>query len=266
VQVAAESDDHRQRRRLHCAHRLPRYPFIDTLRAVRRFYLVCRVLLACVLTTQPAGADAHGVLTLASDYVLRGVSQSDRQPVLQSELRYDAASGAYAGVFASPVAYAQPQRQRGLEADLYLGYAANPSPDLALDIGVRRYAYLGVSDAVHADFNEVHADLSYRALDFGVSYSPRYYDGARRSFYLHLDYLRDLGAHTQLLLHLGQRRAAGEHYSDGEVGLQQQWHNWRVRLAWADTPRSGACYDSGDACGSAFRIELQRQFPLSAKR
>jgi uncharacterized protein (TIGR02001 family) len=220
------------------------------------------LLAALIAASLSARADVHGELTLASDYVLRGISQSARRAVVQTDLRVDTASGLYGGVFASPVRFASP-RDNGIEADLYAGLSHSVSPDLAWDFGVRRYTYSGLANYVHADYSEFHGSVSYRALAFTATYSPRYYDDASHSLYLQVDYLRELRAGLNLGVHLGQRReldtanATDGPYTDIEIQLTQHWRTWTARIAWAGATRhQNACLYQRNDCKGALRLEL----------
>ena len=65
-------------------------------------YLVCTVLLSAAISPAQS-ADLSGYLVLTSDYVWRGVTQSDVNPAVQlgGDITFD--SGIYAGLWASTI-------------------------------------------------------------------------------------------------------------------------------------------------------------------
>ena len=58
---------------------------------------------AGLLAATGAAADITGNVGLTTDYVFRGISQTDEKPAIQGGLDYAHSSGAYAGVWASNV-------------------------------------------------------------------------------------------------------------------------------------------------------------------
>ena len=79
-----------------------------------------------------AAAQYSASLTLTSDYVWRGVSQTLGDPAVQGSFDYEHNSGLYAGVWASNVDFFDPSApgasvadddNADLELDLWLGYA-----------------------------------------------------------------------------------------------------------------------------------------------
>lgn len=54
-------------------------------------------------------------VTLASDYVFRGISQSQRQPAIQGGFDYSHISGLYAGTWASNVAWVNTKENNSME-------------------------------------------------------------------------------------------------------------------------------------------------------
>ena len=118
-----------------------------------------RTALACVsLLALTAGAgSAHAQATpeaafnigVVSDYVFRGVSQTNEDPALQGGIDANFAGGFYAGGWASMVDF---DDDTDAEVDLYGGYRTEAA-GYALDFGV--VAYLYVNEPGPADYNFV---------------------------------------------------------------------------------------------------------------
>lgn len=111
-----------------------------------------------------------GNLTLASQYVFRGLTQTDGKAALQGGFDYSHANGFYigtwlsnvswytdqnAGVASAPVALASPgsvgapyvlgkQNSANLEWDLYAGFKKSFANDWSLDVGAVVYYYPGI--------------------------------------------------------------------------------------------------------------------------
>jgi uncharacterized protein (TIGR02001 family) len=130
--------------------------------------LIASALMAASTATV---AEISGNVALVSDYVFRGISQTDNQIAIQGGLDYAHDSGLYVGTWASSV---DPDFFNGtghdpqIELDLYAGYSGEIGNGMGYDIGYLRYEYPGFGDA---DTNEVYASLSYSDFSVSVNYS-----------------------------------------------------------------------------------------------
>lgn len=122
-----------------------------------------------------AGAqELHGYLSVVTDYVFRGVSQSDEEPTLQAGLDYTHARGFFAGVFAARTKFPDTPfgtNQGGVEIDGYLGYRRNAGRDWSWDVAAVRYEF---PDSTNFDYsyNELAANLHFRdGLRIGTTFS-----------------------------------------------------------------------------------------------
>ncbi|ODS00197.1 hypothetical protein AUC68_03595 [Methyloceanibacter methanicus] len=106
----------------------------------------------------PAQADElelSATTALTTDYVFRGISQTNQNPAIQGSL--DAAYGIfYAGVWGSNITFAD-----SLELDWYGGIASEWN-GIGYDVGVIWYTYPGVSST---DYVEIKTGLSYGFTD-----------------------------------------------------------------------------------------------------
>jgi uncharacterized protein (TIGR02001 family) len=103
-----------------------------------------RLLLGAVLlgaAIPAASADLSGYLVLTTDYVWRGVTQSDGDPAVQLGGDIAFSSGIYAGLWASTVDIESAgDGQRDTELTYYLGYSHDANSRLSL--GARVVAQL----------------------------------------------------------------------------------------------------------------------------
>ncbi len=107
-------------------------------------------------------------VALTSNYVWRGMTQSDNSPAIQGgfDLGFN---GFYAGVWGSNINF---NSKASVEIDTYLGYASEIGK-FSYDIGYCQYMYPNESDELN--FGEAYLSLGY---DFDiVSVSAKYYLG-----------------------------------------------------------------------------------------
>lgn len=114
--------------------------------------------------------DFSGNVALTSNYVFRGVSQTDDQMAIQGGFDYDFGNGFYAGTWASNVdsSFFTGPKDPQTEVDLYAGYSGELSSGIGYDVGVLRYEYPGGGDF---DTTEVYVKGSYKWFTAGLNYT-----------------------------------------------------------------------------------------------
>jgi uncharacterized protein (TIGR02001 family) len=125
-------------------------------------------------TAPPKPVTVNGSVALASDYRLRGVSQTDKEMAVQGGITVAHESGVYGGVWASNLAGWGTFGGSNMELDLIGGYK-HAIGGGALDVGLTWYMYPG--GASKTDFAEPYAKLSGTIgpvnLLAGVAYAPK---------------------------------------------------------------------------------------------
>ena len=97
---------------------------------------------------------------VTTDYVFRGVSQTDNEPAFQAGASYSAPFGLYAGVWASNVDFGEGGPD--YEVDYYVGWNKDLNDSWNLDLGVNRYTYEGSSAGYgDIDYNEYIAKVTW---------------------------------------------------------------------------------------------------------
>ena len=125
-----------------------------------------------------AGAEDgwSGQVAATSDYVLRGISQTDGHPAAQGSVVYQAASGAYVGAWGSSIDntdWYYPAGDAQFEVDLFAGYGRRLSDNWSADVRATRYFYAGGSEFVEYDYTELEAAVLYRdAVRVSVAWTP----------------------------------------------------------------------------------------------
>ncbi|MGP1676092.1 MAG: TorF family putative porin [Burkholderiales bacterium] len=133
---------------------------------------------------QPAAAaepdsphSLSGNVGLFSQYIFRGVSQTNTDPALQGGFDYSHASGLYAGTWLSNISWltdVTAYSSSSLEWDVYGGYRGTFSnSDFGYDVGLLQYYYPGTvtPGLVKADTLEAYGALSWKWLSAKYSYS-----------------------------------------------------------------------------------------------
>ena len=88
----------------------------------------------------------------ASDYMFRGVSQSDDHPALQLGADYSFASGFYVGVWGSNVDFGD---STDAEIDTFIGWNGDVADGVNLDVMLNRYNYVNEPSDVDYAYNEL---------------------------------------------------------------------------------------------------------------
>lgn len=119
---------------------------------------------------------------LYSQYVFRGLTQTNGKPAVQAGFDLGHKSGFYAGTWASnvswigdgyPVSAPQPGPSASFEWDFYGGFKGSLPADFGYDLGVLYYWYPGTYPAgyTHPNTTELYAALTWKFLTFKYSWS-----------------------------------------------------------------------------------------------
>jgi len=203
---------------------------------------------ALAQSTAPASSfSTSGNLTIASDYVFRGVSQTDNSLAISGGYDVTHTSGFSAGVWISnvdlsPAALAIPGAST--ELDLYAAYGFSLSKDVGASVGYILYYY---DNAEIANTGEINASLSGYGFTAKVSYtvSDGYFGvlGADGTIYTDLSYsvavpgVKDL----TLGLHYGWTNGEGAQvsYDDYTVSLSYPVAGFTASVAYTDVDTDG---------------------------
>ena len=173
-----------------------------------------------------------------SDYVFRGISQTDLDPALQGGLDYSFGdTGLYVGAWASNVDFADSDGP-DVELDYYIGWNHDLSDTLNLDLQVVRYSYMGEQDAYgNIDYNEVIGALAYdEMLTFTVAYANDYANEGFSSLYYNLGGSWDVGNDFALNAGVGRTNFSDDvgSYTDWNLGVSRQFGPVNVALNYYD--------------------------------
>lgn len=118
----------------------------------------------------PARAETAGSVTVVSDYLFRGITQTDENPALQAGVTWTHASGFYAGAWGSSISWlsdADPEVSSSVELDGFVGYAGTfGDGGLGYDVGANYYWYPGDYPPGFSDPDtlELYVGLTWKVL------------------------------------------------------------------------------------------------------
>jgi uncharacterized protein (TIGR02001 family) len=138
---------------------------------------VATLLSAGLMLAGNASAEVSGSVTVVSDYLFRGITQTNENPALQGGVTWNHDSGFYAGAWGSSISWlsdADPDVSSQVELDGFVGYAADfGDSGVGYDVGANYYWYPGDYPAgfTDADTLELYFGLSYKFLSAKYWYS-----------------------------------------------------------------------------------------------
>jgi uncharacterized protein (TIGR02001 family) len=190
--------------------------------------LAVAVALAFALPTIAPLARAEGfsgTVTVTSDYVFRGLSQTDEGVALQGELRYDHTSGFYAGLWASNVDFGP--SLSGTEVDTFIGYAVPLNESVGFDLQFVRYNYLGFDGSSEFEYNELLASVTLNEMfSATLGYSSDVFASGDNGVYLGVGGAYPLTEKLSLTGGLGR-------YS---LPADADYFDWNIGLEWDASP------------------------------
>ena len=177
---------------------------------------------------------------MASNYLWRGLTQSENEAAVSGGLDYVTDSGFYVGTWASNVSYV-PADKFSFEHDLYLGFRGGET--VTWDVG---YLYYNYDTGANYDFSEVYAALGYKgftlkysalvqsgrdeALDAGLEGLEGDLDyGFGQATYLSLDYAYTLPNEVTLGFHAGSHQ--GDFARSFNAFIRGSYMDYNVSLA-----------------------------------
>lgn len=211
-----------------------------------------------------AAADAtdspfSGNVALTSDYMFRGVTQTDNQMALQGGFGWAHDSGVYANIWASNVdseffgGSTDPQ----LEVDVYAGYSGM-ADKLGYDLGVYSYNYPGADNSAVDDYQtfEGYFGLSYAVTDaltasgklfyapelnfIGVDESAWYFDlGAKYALMAKVAVTGHVGFNEGDAFEEAGRAFGVDSYIDYGVGVTTEYAGVNLGLNYVATDSDG---------------------------
>lgn len=196
-------------------------------------------------------ANAEGLsanIGFVSDYVFRGVSQTDESAAIQGGFDYEDPSGLHAGVWGSNIDFNNVD-DGSLELDIYAGYA-NEIGSFSYDVGAIYYAYPGSKSNLNYDFWEAYLSVGYDldvvALNASVNYSPEFFGNTGDATYVAAGVEVPLPHSFTASAHIGyQEIDKATDYTDWSAGVGYNWMDFDFGLTYTDTDLDANKLDDG---------------------
>lgn len=189
------------------------------------------VLLAIALASPPhatqADAKTSALVEFTSNYVYRGYSKSDGDPVLQGNIDYEHSAGFFLGAWISQVNFGRERyRDRAdVEANPYVGGTLELSENWRFGVTLAGYFYDGKIYGHAANYSESSALLYYRdwlTAHVGVAYAA--YGRGRSTVDYGIDLRYPIRDSVEIFSGLG--------YEQANAALNYSRLYWRFGAGW----------------------------------
>lgn len=224
----------------------------------------------------PALADGHvpgefsANVGFTSDYVFRGITQSDEHAAIQGGFDWAHDSGVYLGVWGSNVDFNDGGDGGSMELDIYGGYGGDLPfiSGVSYDLGLIYYYYPGADGSQNYDYVEgaiaLGTEIGPAALGVSLNYSPEYFGESGTFFYpaasLGFGLPRGFGIDATIGYNdIDDEAAFGvPDYVDYSIGLTYSWAGFDLDLRYIDTDLSDT--DCADGCDGRAVFTISRSF------
>lgn len=172
-------------------------------------------------------------VALSTDYMWRGMTQTDNEPSISGSFDLGHSSGLYAGIWASNVDFGS---DTSLEIDYYAGFAGDIGESgFSYDVGGLYYAY---PDQSELDWFEIYGSVSYSFVTAGLAYSDDVYGLDESGIYYTLDAGYDVGP-VSLAAGVGyydmdEESVTGESYTNYYIGASTELAGFTLDLTYHD--------------------------------
>ena len=229
-----------------------------------------RTLVAAALATVAGptlAGDIEGNVSLGSDYVFRGVSQTDNHPAIQGGFDYShdfEPISFYVGTWGSNIDSDFFLSDPVMELDVYAGITGELG-EFGYDLGWLRYFY---PDGKINDTTEWHAGGSWKWFGATYYYSKDWFATDESSSRIEgtFDYemAYEIGFSVSVANNYGDGTddLFGDTYADWKIGLSKNWKGVDWGLAYTDTNIDGGdCPASdNDVCDAIFSVSMSKSF------
>jgi uncharacterized protein (TIGR02001 family) len=204
---------------------------------------------------------------LFSEYVFRGITQSDESLALQGGFDVSHINGLYAGIWGSNVDFNDGDEAH-LEIDIYAGYSGAVE-NFSYDFGVIYYAYPGAENELDYDFWETALSVGYDfdifSASASINYSPDYFGDSDDAFYyaagIDIPVTENIGFSTHIgFQEIDKNSEFGvEDYIDWSVGLSYSVADFDISLQYIDTDLDEPS-ECADGCDTRFVLGISKSF------
>lgn len=201
--------------------------------------------------------DITANVTLASDYLLRGFTQTEHGPAIQGGFDWNHPVGVYLGVWGSNVRYADSNAD--LETSFSGGYWREFG-ELHASIGAEYSAYW--SDEGRNTW-DIPVELEWRDFTFQFSYAPDWQGETLHDYYFLLGWKHEIESGFKLGVYVGYSVFAGDfyypNYADSRISVSREFLGvtWDLSGIFVSQPLPEL---NGAAASSRLVISVSKEF------
>ena len=210
-----------------------------------RKQLISLALLALMpLAAQAQDEDDSGFnwnAAATSEYMFRGISQTDDHPAIQAGAGYSFSNGIYLGAWASNVDFGE---DTDAEVDTFVGWNGDLNDTVNLDVQLVRYNYVGEPDGVDYAYNELIGKATF-AENYSVTlgYTNDFLASDTDSIYAAVGGSWDVGNDINLTAGLGyttvdEDLSSEDGYVDYSIGVNRDFGPVNIGLGYIGTDNS----------------------------
>lgn len=212
-------------------------------------------LAGCALAAPSFAGDLTANASVTSNYIWRGLTQTENESAVQGGIDYAADSGFYVGTWVSNVNYGAGDVY-SYEHDVYGGYAFDAG-GVSWDIGLLYYNY---DKEAEFDFLEGYVSMglggfslgAWVLLDTEADEGPGQDFGAGSTYYVSADYGFEVGDGIEIGLHVGYHdgdfaeafNGTDDGYFDYNVSLSKGGFGFMISDTNAGGPAAEGGYDN----------------------
>lgn len=199
---------------------------------MKKFFGGALIALMVCVALPAAANELTGNVALTSDYVFRGISQTNEDPAIQGGFDFSAGKF-YAGVWGSNVDFGTAAH---IELDGYLGVLFEYDSGFSWDLGAIGYFYPSESES---DYVEVYFGAGYKFFSAKYWYTDDFAGAGGAGDYIEANLEFDLGHGFSLGAHGGQSSFDDDtglvDYVDYGLSVAKEIESWELSLAYTDT-------------------------------
>jgi len=207
--------------------------------------LLSSSLLFWSLIASPHASSAwSSTITLTSDYLFNGITQTQSNAALQASLDWSATNGVYAGAWGSNVDFGD---DTSTELDIYLGYSFDLVSKMNIDLGIAQYTYHGASYSSSGDYQEAYLKWTKGSVGLNFWYSWDYFGTGARHYVVMANYFWQLNEQFTLLASIDNSVSLDDdeytwqdndaNYTHGQLSLNFSYQKFDVALGVHQTDR-----------------------------
>jgi uncharacterized protein (TIGR02001 family) len=199
-----------------------------------------------------------GNFGIYSQYIFRGLTQTDAKPAFQGGFDFAHKNGLYVGTWGSNISWLHDagacNHGCSLEWDIYGGWKYAFNDDWGMDLGVLYYYYPGSYNpgVTKPDTTEVYVAGSWKWVALKYSYSLDHTFGVPdNAWYLDLSANYPINEQWTINAHVGRQEYNGStngvsnsilNYTDYKLGATYAVNGWNIGAYWSDSNANGSVY------------------------